>query len=550
MAKLGALAAAVAVGAALAAPTVAPAATVQVDEALGSSNEVTLVFVADPGEANRLTVTVPGEAGDYYDVRLLDTAASLSAGTGCNGGGAPGTAVECKVHKPDPGQLSACGKYACQPIPGSAWKTSMRFALGNGSSVLDAGAVPPVGGDSVPSSSIPIAVTPGDGDDTITTSSGPDTIQASLGDDTIHTGAGDDTYLGGPLPDGADEVDLGPGRNRADYQERRTDITYRANALADDGSPGEGDKLLGVADFFSGSGDDTIEGDSAFGPFVLGALLYGGPGNDLIRGGVGDDLLTGGSGDDTVFGEGGNDEIELNDGNDTADGGPGEDTVDLGSGDDRADGGSEGDRLFGGEGDDTLDGAQGDDRLVGAAGTDALLGGPGNDRIIAGTVPERFWESQFLFSPGPIENVSDLVDCGEGADDRASIDRRDRVLNCDKATWVARLELFGKVFPANGRHAAQLQYLDSSPRPGHAERNRLEAPKGPGRCQPRHLRPPPPARPRRQEEAAAQPHRSGPGSGQGRAPPGDRRQGRAPQASAAGPREGPGAPALSLRPRS
>jgi hypothetical protein len=113
MRRVGLLA--LAVGAALILPTSSFAATVGVEEPAPAppappSGQAKLTFVAAPGEANRLTVSVAGEDADFYDLRLVDSGAPILPGTGCSGGGAPGAPVLCRVHKPTVGDGYICFK--------------------------------------------------------------------------------------------------------------------------------------------------------------------------------------------------------------------------------------------------------------------------------------------------------------------------------------------------------------------------------------------------------------------------------------------------------
>ena len=105
--------------------------------------------------------------------------------------------------------------------------------------------------------------------------------------------------------------------------------------------------------------------------------LNGTIGGDRITGSPRADRIKGLAGRDCLFGEGGNDHL-------------------LGARDE--------DRLYGGNGDDLLDGG---------GGTDRLNGGAGSDRIRAGG------------------GTRDIVRCGRGLD-RASVDRLDRVLGCER----------------------------------------------------------------------------------------------------------------------
>ena len=66
--------------AALAVPSSAVGATVEVLQTTGETNKAELVFTATAGEGNQLTVSVAGESSDTYDIRLLDTAANVAPG--------------------------------------------------------------------------------------------------------------------------------------------------------------------------------------------------------------------------------------------------------------------------------------------------------------------------------------------------------------------------------------------------------------------------------------------------------------------------------------
>lgn len=429
-------------------PGAASAATVSVTEVTGAQNHAKLSFEAAPAEANYLTLTVASESADHYQLQLLDKGAAVNPGGGCSGGGAPDTPVFCTIHKPNPSQYENCTKAGCTYIPGSSWETTMSFTLGNGGSLVSVNpppVLPVVNGVEAPPFSI--TVQPGSGNDMVIVGSGNSKIESSPGDDIIRTGIGDDEFFGGPVPDGADDVALGSGRNTVDYRQRTSTVEYHEDELANDGARGEGDLIADITVFWSGSGDDVIEGSSDIGPFapsLAGKVFLGGPGNDLIVGSGGNDLLRG------------------EEGGDRAAGGPGKDEIDLGPGNDSGEGGADGDFLRGGEGDDHLTGGEGGDRLLGDRGHDTLEGGAGGDRIAAGTVVDEPWDSHFLNSPGPIENEPDRVDCGAGTDDKATVDKTDKAVGCESAQRVRMLELLG-LFQARGGLEAQLQYVVRHP---------------------------------------------------------------------------------------
>jgi hypothetical protein len=137
------------------------------------------------------------------------------------------------------------------------------------------------------------------------------------------------------------------------------------------------------------AGDDSITGDAFANTFCgLG-------GADRIKGGRGNDTLWGDLCDAPGRASGGDDRLHGNAGNDKLFGGGGND------------------RLNGGSGKDTLDGGKGDDRLTGGPGVNKYKGGPGKDAIKAKN------------------GKKETVDCGAGKRDTASVDKADRVKNCE-----------------------------------------------------------------------------------------------------------------------
>lgn len=472
----------------LALPAAASAVTVAVNEVTGETNKAELRFLADPSEANHLVVSLAAEEGDFYDISLLESGAVLTPGNGCSGGGAIAVAVHCHLHMPAPARIEQCGKLCELPVSGTAWKTTMSYRLGDGGSYLDTSSLPaPAGTAGTPTEPIAITVEGGAGSDQIRTGVGDDTVRGGLGDDQVSTGSGNDTYLAEPTIDGADTVDLGPGIDKAVYDDRSEDLRFSDDALANDGAASEGDQLLSVEVFFAGSGNDQLELHHA-GEGGASTALVGNAGNDVLRGAEGRDLLSGGEGDDQFYGgggeddlidggpyqagggndigngEGGPDRIELGEGNDQAAGGDGEDSLYLGSGDDIGTGGTGNDLVIGEAGNDQIAGEDGNDRLIGGEGIDQLIGGDGADALIAGTIPTQLWSPSFLYSPGPVENVGDQVDCGPG-NDRAGLDSFDKARRCEGKVLLTRLELD---FPpltsiSRGQLSAGLRYEVRSP---------------------------------------------------------------------------------------
>jgi Ca2+-binding RTX toxin-like protein len=112
----------------------------------------------------------------------------------------------------------------------------------------------------------------------------------------------------------------------------------------------------------------------AFASVAIAERLTGTDGPDFISGSSGDDRIAGGAADDLLRGRGGDD------------------------------------RISGDAGDDGQNGNKGKDRLFGNSGQDLLRGGRGDDYINA-------------IDKGEVDRVR----CGRGNDDRAFVDRRDRV---------------------------------------------------------------------------------------------------------------------------
>jgi Ca2+-binding RTX toxin-like protein len=111
------------------------------------------------------------------------------------------------------------------------------------------------------------------------------------------------------------------------------------------------------------------------------------------------DTLTGGGSGDIIFGYGADDRLRGSGGHDC---------------------------LLGGRGGDTLQGDTGDDRLTGGSGADVLVGGPGTNAYDAGRGNDVV---------NAANHRIELIRCGAGKD-RARVDRRDRVIGCERVTRV------------------------------------------------------------------------------------------------------------------
>ncbi len=85
-------------------------------------------------------------------------------------------------------------------------------------------------------------------------------------------------------------------------------------------------------------------------------------------------------------------------------------------------GGAKNDRIAGGKGKDRVSGGKGRDRISGGRGGDLLVGGGGKDVVSGGHGRDRLRTR---------DHKRDVVRCGKGRD-RAIVDRRDKVVGCEK----------------------------------------------------------------------------------------------------------------------
>lgn len=244
--------------------------------------------------------------------------------------------------------------------------------------------------------------------------------------DSLNGGAGDDTFQMGPLPNCADILDGGLGRDSVSYELRAAGVVVALDGRAEDGD-GENDNVkTGIEVVLGGDGGDSIVGGTA------NDELHGGPGNDELHGGIGNDTLIGDTGNDTLFGEAGDDffdEASAADaaydeafsafgGADVIHGGAGFNVCDYHRGSSTAatytlcysataancspaaNDGPDGDDLTncnqlsvddgadtvtGSDADDLIEGAGGDDSISGGAGSDRLYGEAGDDRLAGDT---------------------------------------------------------------------------------------------------------------------------------------------------------------------
>ena len=214
--------------------------------------------------------------------------------------------------------------------------------------------------ESLNSTSIPVDVKGGPGNDFLKGGGGQDKLDGGNGQDSIYGGSDADTLLGG---DGHDYIEGGPSN----------DIIKGGDG--DDTLLGGwgGDKIYGQ------DGNDTIEGG------LQADKIYGGDGADKLYGGDGDDRIKGDAGNDRIYGERGHDTLWGNDGNDFIRGGESARGTQGNNADqDKIYGGNGVDRLYGGWGKDLLKGGSGNDYLYGEGSNDDLYGNGGRDYLVGG----------------------------------------------------------------------------------------------------------------------------------------------------------------------
>ena len=245
---------------------------------------------------------------------------------------------------------------------------------------------------------------------------------------------------GGVIVDDAAGVQAGTGCVVSAPHQARCAVAPGTGVRADVDS-GDGDDAVSFADGLAGTvelGSGADRGTSSGRP---GALLRGGPGDDVLTGGPGDDTLVGGAGADVMTGGDGTDIVRYDErtapvtafiggaGGEAGEGDAiGADVENIlgGVGPDVLRGGARADILSGGPGDDDIDGGGGDDRLYGHDGANRIAGGEGDDQI-ATDGPGR------LFGGPGLDTIragagDDLVDPGPGRDQVQSLGGADRLL--------------------------------------------------------------------------------------------------------------------------
>jgi Ca2+-binding RTX toxin-like protein len=224
----------------------------------------------------------------------------------------------------------------------------------------------------------------GAGDDRLSGANGADSFIGGAGADIIFGGGGDDLAIFNVSTDGADQTDLGGGRDRVNVS----------------AAPGTTQVRLTFTSAEVGNGNSRDAGtllnqDGGFAVRVQAEDSSGATTGNIGR--FDDELITFVAAAGTTF-----DVRDLVAGTQRGDlfqvatlGGSGADTIDFsgravtyyvnaGMGNDRITGGTVSDFLVGGAGNDRIDGGEGDDQFIGGGGADTFLfvGRAGNDRVL------------------------------------------------------------------------------------------------------------------------------------------------------------------------
>jgi Ca2+-binding RTX toxin-like protein len=366
----------------------------------------TLTYAAEPGEANRLTITRVAGFIEFADAGTPESPAVVHVQT-CGGTNTATTAscpdatvVRIRVEVADLNDVVTIADSVASPTPPSSGVPGITVIGGPNSDELNGGLASET-------------LAGGSGDDTLRAGGGNDLLDFDDAGTAENDAQGMDVLNGGPGDDVLDGDDVttagsgdtflgGDGTDTADFSRRQSGLSISLDGVANDGQGAETNNVTAeVERVVGGSGNDVISGSSA------ANVLEGRAGDDRLTGLGGDDGLIGsdgeenadgGDGNDVIAGDAGEDDLAGGDGLDTIDGGAGSDTLQGQSGDDDLAGGAGGDTIRGGDGNDQLDGAATEvagadaaDDLDGGAGADTLHGADGGDKLDGGLGPDRIY---------------------------------------------------------------------------------------------------------------------------------------------------------------
>jgi len=148
----------------------------------------------------------------------------------------------------------------------------------------------------------PITITGGSGNDSLSGAGGADTITGGAGDDTINGGGGNDTII---YTSGADVINGDAGSlDIVNLSAAAAAITVSNSFGVTGTGSGVSVTLSTIEGVIAGAYDDNLSALAS-----TSSYLSGGAGNDSFTGGSGADTLLGGSGNDTISGGTGADSI-------------------------------------------------------------------------------------------------------------------------------------------------------------------------------------------------------------------------------------------------
>ncbi|WP_424928560.1 calcium-binding protein [Amaricoccus tamworthensis] len=222
-----------------------------------------------------------------------------------------------------------------------------------------------------------------------------DTLDGGKGSDKLYGGSGNDILKGGG---GTDSLYGGYGLDIADYSTDRIDIVVDLETGTTEfpTKNWKWEKLSSIEGAFTGSGDDTLQGNEK---------------DNFFDAGLGTDVIRGGSGNDTVSFDSHTDDVEINIRNGFADVSATGDENKVysienaigGGGDDKIVGDRSANRLDGNDGDDLVKGLAGEDILVLSRGDDTIRGGADRDVLLvdfgkefkAKTTVHNYWDDYY-----------------------------------------------------------------------------------------------------------------------------------------------------------
>ena len=294
-------------------------------QSVGGEGPGPLVYAADPGEANRLTISL-------RDSRIVftDTGATIRAGHGCT--------------------AETPNRVSCEP----EFFTDVRLEDGDDEASST--------GDVSEGARTSIALHGAQGNDT---------LQGSADVSTLDGGAGRDVLAGGP---GTTDIQAADILWFAEFDAlpalapARDEVSCAAPNPGASGThvdAGPDDVVSGPCGPVATYGTDVIDVRGTEGPDRISesnghTRIEALGGDDIVQGG---ERADGGPGNDRMLGTG----LQL--------GGPGDDRLDVGAR------GIKGGRIAGQDGDDFITGSDGPDSLDGGAGRDRISGRGGNDTI-------------------------------------------------------------------------------------------------------------------------------------------------------------------------